>query len=154
MGVASPGAESTQRTDVDNPTLRGTEVRKSFSRNEKWAAGVGFECGIPLVERKAFESRGAEDCRVVDEDVETAELGDDGGDSGANGRLGAHIAVKGSSLAPDAGNIGGGLGGFDLRSSVGDGYIGAGIGEGERDRAADAAGSASDKCGFAGERKC
>lgn len=74
MGVAGPGADSTQRTDVDDAAVRSAEVRKSFSRDEKRAACIGVEDLVPLIESETFKRRGSEDCSVVDEDIETAKL--------------------------------------------------------------------------------
>ena len=74
MGVAGPGANPTERTDIDDAAARGAEMRQSLARDEKRAAGIGFEDLVPLLEREALERGGGEDGGVVDEDVETVEL--------------------------------------------------------------------------------
>jgi hypothetical protein len=89
----------------------GAEMRQGFARNEKGAAGVGFEDGVPLVEGKALEGRGAKDGGVVDEDVEAAKSGDGLNDGCADGGFGAHIAGNGEGIAAESGDVGGGLGG-------------------------------------------
>jgi len=93
--VPSPGVETAKRTHVDDATARSAEMRQSFARDEKRAAGVGFEDGIPLVERKAFEGSGGKDGGVVDEDIQSAKAGDDLSEGGADGRFGAHVARDG-----------------------------------------------------------
>ena len=75
MRVAGPGAESAERSHVDDAALRSAEMGQGFARDEKRAASVGFEHGVPLVEGEAFEGRGSKDGGVVDEDVEAAEAG-------------------------------------------------------------------------------
>ena len=93
-------------------------MRKSFPRDEKRAASIGIEDFVPLIESETFKRGGSEDCGVVDEDVETAELGCSCAYSGSDGRFGAHIAFNDSSVATDCGDIRRGLRGFCAGHSV------------------------------------
>ena len=75
MGVSGPGVKTAEGTHVDDAAVRGAEMRQGFSRDEEWAAGIGFKDCIPLIESQAFKGRGSEDGGVIDEDVETAKGG-------------------------------------------------------------------------------
>ena len=110
--------ETAERTHVDDAAARSAEMRQGFARNQKRAAGVGFEDGVPLVEGKAFEGRGGEDGGVVDEDIEAAEAGDDCSDGGADGSFGAHVAMDGERAAAERGDVGGGFYSFGFRCAV------------------------------------
>ena len=93
MCVPGPGMQSAQRTDIDDASVRGAQVGQGFARDEKRAAGIGLKGCIPLFERQAFQSRGSEDGGIIDEQIDTAELNADRGDGGADGGLGADLAL-------------------------------------------------------------
>lgn len=153
MGVSGPGANPTEGTNIDDASARGAEPRESLARDEERAAGIGFKDRVPLLEGEALESGGAEDGGIVDEDVEMVKRGSDGSDRGANRGFGTDVACDGERAAAEGDDFSGGLSGLDLRRAIRDGYIGAGAGEGECNAAADAAGTAGDEGGFAGEWK-
>jgi hypothetical protein len=73
-------------------------------------------------------------------------------DGGADGRFGANIAWDGDRTAAKRGDGGGGFDCLGLRGAIGYGDIGAGLGEGERDGAAQAASTSGNEHRFAGER--
>jgi hypothetical protein len=144
--------ETAKRTHVDDSAVRRTEKRQGFARDEKGATGVGFEDGVPLIEGKALEGRGAKDGGIVDEDVEAAKGGTDLGDGASDGGFGANIARDGKRAAAKRGDGGGGFSRFALRGAIGDGYVGAGVSEGERDGATQTASASRNEDRFAGER--
>ena len=151
MGVAGPGANAAERTDVDDAAMSGAEVRQSFAGDEKRAAGVGLEDRVPLIEGEAFEGRGVEDGGVVDEQSRRPKAETTCGDGGADGGFGAHVAGDGEGAAAEGCDFGGGCGSFGLGCAVGDGDVGASASQSEGDGAADAAGASGDESGLAGE---
>ena len=72
-------------------------------------------------------------------------------DGGADGRFGANIAWDGDRTAAKRGDGGGGFDCLGLRGAIGYGDIGAGLGEGERDGAAQTASAPRNEDRFAGE---
>ena len=151
MRVAGPGVETTERAHVDDAALRRAELRQGFARNQKRAAGVGFEDGVPLIEGQALEGRGGEDSGVIDENVEAAKGGGDLGDGGADGGFGTNIARNGKRAAADGGDSGGGGSSSGFGGAIGDGDVGAGVSESKRDGAAQAASASCNEDRFAGE---
>jgi len=82
--VRGPGAQAAERTNVDDSSFSGPQVRQGFARNQERAPRIGLEDGIPrdeghLVERSAFE-----DGCIVDQEIEAAELPVDFGNGGAD----------------------------------------------------------------------
>ena len=73
-------------------------------------------------------------------------------DGGADGRFGANIAWDGDRTAAKRGDGGGGFDCLGLRGAMGDGYVGAGVSEGERDGATQTASASRNEDRFAGER--
>ena len=57
MGVAGPGMQSAERSDVDDAATRGAQMRQSLAGNQKRAAGIGLEGRVPLLEREALQRR-------------------------------------------------------------------------------------------------
>ncbi len=92
MGMAGPGADSTERTNVDDSAMSSAEMLDCFAGNQKRAARVGFEDGVPLIEADLFKGGRIEDGSVVDEEIESSESGDGGGDCLADGGFRADIA--------------------------------------------------------------
>ena len=148
MGVAGPGVGGTEGTDVDDAAAEGAQMGQSLARDQEGAARIRGENVVPLIESEAFERGGGEDSGVVDEDVETAEFGDDGGNGVANGGFGSDVAMGGKGAAAEGSHLRGGLRGLSLRIEEGDGDIGAGVREADGDGAADATRSAGDEGGF------
>jgi len=151
MGVSGPGVETTERTHIDDAALCRAEMRQGFVRNEEGAASVGFEDLIPLGEGQALEGGGAKDSGVIDEDVEAAKGGSDHGDGIADGGFGTNIARDRERAAAEAGDRGGCASGFRFRGAIGDSDVGAGVSEGKRDGAAQAARASRNEDRFAGE---
>lgn len=154
MCVAGPGVKSAERTHIDDAAVRRTEMRQGFARDQEGAASVGFEDGVPLSEGQALEGGGGKDGGVVDEDVETAKGGGDLGDGGADRGFGANIAGDREGTVAKGGDRCGGGSGIGFRGAIGDGDIGAGVSEGERDGAAQAASASGNEDRFAGEWFC
>jgi len=137
--------DSAEGADVDDAAMGGFEVRVGGLGDEERAAGVGLEHGVPLGDGDGFEDGGFKDSGVVDQDIQPAEGGDDGGDGLADALGGADIALEGSGLDSEGVELGDGAGGFGLGVAVGDGDICAIFGEGEGQHLADPLSRAGDQ---------
>ena len=129
MGVAGPGMQSTERPDVDHAAARGSQIRQGFARHQKRTAGVGFKGRVPLLDGEALKRTRGEDGGVIDDEIEMAELGQNGGHGGANRKLGADVALDSDCAAAKCGNLGGSFSGFGARGAVGDGDVGSSFGK-------------------------
>lgn len=99
MRVAGPCVDATERADVDDAAVHGTEIGQRFARGEKGTASVGFEDGVPLRQGEGFERGRFEDGCVVDEDVDAVVEGCGSSDGVANRGLGANITGDGLDAA-------------------------------------------------------
>ena len=128
-------------------------MRPRAARRCGWAAcairngrsGVGGEHLVPLFHGDVFQCRGGEEAGVIDQQIELPELLDHGGDRVADlsgSRRSQRIARASTSNAASSRTV---LFCLGLRIAIGDGNIGASLGQPERDGAADALRSAGDE---------
>ncbi len=107
VGVAGPGVQSSQRADVHDSALCGTKMRESLPDHEKWPADIGFEDRIPLLQADAIERLSFKDGGVVDQDIQTAMMGDGCSNRGPHRRLRAHVALDGKGTASQSLDVAG-----------------------------------------------
>ncbi|MFM1943743.1 MAG: hypothetical protein RI897_2725 [Verrucomicrobiota bacterium] len=149
-GLAASAFFAGDGADIDDfSAALGDEVGGGGAGHIEDAGDVGIEDGLDIVVFEEGERVVADDPGVIDEDVELACAVDDFFDEG--GALGGV-----SDVDFFGGDVGIGVGGDDglgglLIGEVGEGDVGAGVGEGFDDGAADAAATAGDDHGFSGE---
>ena len=152
VGVRGPGVRAAQRADVDDAAAGGAEMRISRLRHEKWSARVGGKDPVPLLGGDVFERGLLEEAGVVDQQIEPAELVDDGCDGLADALCVGEVGAEGEGVDAERRERADSLFGFGLRVAIGDGDVGAAGRQPQRDGAADALRSASDQGGAARER--
>src|SRR5271156_2499073 len=87
--------DAAERSDINDAPMCGLQMGMGSLRGEERSAGVGFKHGIPLLDRDSFQDLGFKAARIVDEEVETSEIGGDLGDGGLNAFGLAQVGMDG-----------------------------------------------------------
>src|ERR1700688_2611169 len=157
--VGGPGAQAAERAHVNNfgfdffraSGAFAAHPFQGFAGDQERAASVGGEDGVPLAEGEALEIGSVVVGGVVDEDVDASEFAPGIFHHGLDAGFIGDVAAQGEGAHAVAGEIDDGLLGFAGGIEIGEGDVGAGLGQGESGGASQAAGGAGDEAGLAAE---
>ena len=127
-------------------------MRVGSLAHQERSARVGGEDAVPLLCGNVFQRGRFEEARVVDQNVQPAELLDHRGYGLADALGVVEVGADGEGFDIERGQIADGLFGLGLRVAIGDGDVGSAGRKRERDGATDAPGPTGDQRGVARKR--
>src|ERR1044071_4728084 len=74
--VVGPGANAAKRAKVNDPPATSTQKRQGCFRYEEWTAHIAGKNRVPPLDCEIVKAHGLVISCIVDQDIQTAQLGD------------------------------------------------------------------------------